>query len=86
MNSVVKPQETTIFSAEPSQYGWIVSDGAAQLGLFVSERQAIDDVKKRQRTLKKQGQRSSLEVTVIYPEKPSDRPWQRRHWSAPKLS
>jgi hypothetical protein len=60
---VVKAQEITTFFVEPTQYGWSVRDGAKRLGLFVSQRQAIDDVRKRQAALKAKGRASSVEVT-----------------------
>jgi hypothetical protein len=60
---VIKAQVTTIFSVEPTAYGWSVSDGAMRLGLFLSQRQALDDVKKRRAALKAKGLASSLEVT-----------------------
>ena len=60
---MVKTLVTTIFSVEPTGYGWSVSDGAKRLGLFVSQRQAIDDVRKRQAALKAKGRASSVEVT-----------------------
>ena len=60
---VTTAQETTTFSVEPTEYGWSVSDGAERLGLFVSQRQALDDVKKRRVALKAKGRASSVEVT-----------------------
>jgi hypothetical protein len=60
---VIKAQVTTIFSVEPTAYGWSVSDGATRLGLFVSRRQALDDVRNRRAALKAKGLASSLEVT-----------------------
>jgi hypothetical protein len=60
---VIKAQVTTIFSVEPTAYGWSVSDGAMRLGLFLSQRQALDEVRKRRAALKAMGLASSLEVT-----------------------
>jgi hypothetical protein len=60
---VVKAQVTTIFSVGPTAYGWSVSDGAMRLGLFMSQRQALDDVRKRRAALKTKGRASSVEVT-----------------------
>jgi len=60
---VVKTLVTTIFSVEPTDYGWSVSDGAMRLGLFVSQRQALDDVRKRRAVLKAEGCASAVEVT-----------------------
>jgi hypothetical protein len=81
---VVNLPKNTIFSIEPSEYGWIVKNGAASLGLFVSQRHALNDVRKRQRALKNQGRQSSVAVTVEYPEDASDR---RAHnyWSQRKV-
>jgi hypothetical protein len=61
---VIKAPVTTIFSVEPTEYGWSVSDGAKRLGLFVSQQQAIDDVRKRRAGLKAKGLASSVEVTA----------------------
>ena len=77
---MAKPQQDTTFSVEPTEYGWMVKDGVASLGLFVSQRQALDDVRKRQRALKNQGRQSSLIVPVQFPEDPGDRR-ARNHWS-----
>jgi hypothetical protein len=55
--------DQSIFSVEPTTYGWSVSDGAMRLGLFLSQRQALDDVRKRRVALKAKGLASSLEVT-----------------------
>ena len=60
---MVKAQIPTIFSVEPTEYGWSVSDGAVRLGLFVSQRQALDDVRKRRAAVKAKRLSSSLEVT-----------------------
>ena len=60
---VIKTLVTTIFSVEPTEYGWSVSDGAKRLGLFVSHRQALDDVRKRRAGLKADGRASAVEVT-----------------------
>ena len=79
---MIKAQKTIVFSIEPTQYGWIVRDGTAQLGLFVSQRQALDHAKQRQRILKEKGQQSSVATTVKFPEDRSGGPL-HRHWSAP---
>ena len=77
---VVKAQVTTVFSVEPTEYGWSVRDGAERLGLFVSQRQALADAKKRQRALKEEGRPSSVEVTGIETEDARGRT-ARSHWS-----
>ena len=37
----------TTFLVAPTDYGWSVDAGGERLGLFVTQRQALDDVKKR---------------------------------------
>jgi hypothetical protein len=71
---VVKAQAITIFSVEPTEYGWSVRDGATRLGLFVSQRQALDDVRKRRAALKAKGRASSVEVTGEESDGPRGRP------------
>ena len=77
---MAKPQQDTTFSVEPTEYGWMVKDGVASLGLFVSQRQALADAKKRQRALKEEGRRSSVEVTGNETEDARGRT-ARSHWS-----
>ena len=60
---VVKAQQPTIFFVELTEYGWSVRDGAKRLGLFVSQRQALDEVRKRRAVLKSEGRASAVEVT-----------------------
>jgi hypothetical protein len=71
---VVKAQAITVFSVEPTEYGWSVRDGAKRLGLFVSQRQALDDVRKRRAALKAKGRASSVEVTGEEADGPRGRP------------
>jgi hypothetical protein len=59
---VIKAQATVVFSVELTEYGWSVRDAARRLGLFVSQRQALDDVRKRRAALKAKGRASSVEV------------------------
>jgi hypothetical protein len=54
---------TTTFLVGPTDYGWAVGAGGVRLGLFVTQRQALDDVKKRRARLSADGQRSTLIVT-----------------------
>jgi hypothetical protein len=60
---VVKAQVLTVFSVTLTDYGWSVTEGSRHLGLFVSQRQALDDVKKRRAELKAKGRASSVVVT-----------------------
>jgi hypothetical protein len=81
---VVKPVVPTSFFVEPTEYGWAVRVGTQRLGLFVSQRQALSDVKKRRADLKARGWSSSLSVKGSETELPpsragSSRPmWPRR--------
>ena len=71
-----KAQATIVFSVESTEYGWSVREANKQLGLFMSQRQALDDVRKRRAVLKKQGLSSS--VTVISKETEEARNLSRR--------
>ena len=53
---------TTGFFVELTD-GWSVRAGAERLGLFVTQRQALKDVKKRRNDLTAKGQNSTLVVT-----------------------
>lgn len=53
--------------------GWSVSAGGERLGLFVTQRQALDDVKKRRARLTASGQRSTVLVTGHELASPSGR-------------
>ena len=55
---------TTIFVVERISDGWSVSVGEERLGLFATQRQALDDVKKRRAKLTAKGQRSTVLVTA----------------------
>ena len=54
---------TTVFLVQHTNHGWSVSAGDEGLGLFVTQRQALDDVKKRRGRLTARGQRSTVLVT-----------------------
>jgi hypothetical protein len=60
---VAKRQAETVFSVDLSQYGWCVSEGAKRLGLFVTQKQALNDVKLRRAALTARGLRSTVVVT-----------------------
>ena len=51
------------FFVELTDYGWSVRAGTERLGLFVTQRQALKDVKKRRDELTAKGQKSTLVVT-----------------------
>ena len=59
---VAKQTITTIFIVEPANDGWSVGVGDERLSLFVTKRQALDDVKKRRARLTATGQRSTVLV------------------------
>jgi hypothetical protein len=52
-----------MFFVERGQYGWSVRAGIEQLGLFLTQRQALQDVRKRRAELTSQDQHSTLVVT-----------------------
>ena len=60
---MTEPATATSFVIEQTEYGWSVWAGAERLGLFVTQRHAIGDVKRRQAALKAKGQRSTLVVS-----------------------
>jgi hypothetical protein len=51
------------FLVEYTEYGWSVGAGDERLGLFVTQQQALNDVKKRRAKLTAKGQRSTVLVT-----------------------
>jgi hypothetical protein len=51
------------FVVERTVYGWSVGAGSEKLGLFVTQQQALADVKKRRALLASKGGRSTLLVT-----------------------
>jgi hypothetical protein len=61
-SSVVKQATTTSFFVEPTKYGWSVRAGSERLALFVTQRQALSDVRKRRAALKTEGHDSTLSV------------------------
>jgi hypothetical protein len=60
---MAKQVTTTTFSIAPTDYGWAVGAGGERLGLFVTQRQALEDVKRRRAKLTAKGQRSTVLVT-----------------------
>src|SRR5262245_8940542 len=61
--SMAKQTTTMTFLVEHTEYGWSVGAGDERLGLFVTQQQALNDVKKRQARLTAKGQRSTVLVT-----------------------
>jgi hypothetical protein len=53
---------TTIFVVERISSGWSVGVGDDRLGLFATQRQALEDGKKRRAKLTAKGQRSTVVV------------------------
>src|SRR5262245_3679056 len=64
---VAKRATTTTFVVEHTDYGWSVGAGTERMGLFVTQRQALDEVKKRRAELAANGQRSTVIVTGSEP-------------------
>ena len=53
---------TTIFVVQRISRGWSVSVGGERLGLFLTQRKALNDVKMRRAKLTSKGQRSTVVV------------------------
>jgi hypothetical protein len=51
------------FSVDLTVYGWRVSKGEDRLGLFASQNQALDDVRKRSKPLESEGIQCTVKVT-----------------------
>jgi len=60
---MAKQTATMTFLIEYTEYGWSVGAGDERLGLFVTQEQALNDVKKRRAKLTAKGQRSAVFVT-----------------------
>ena len=61
---MAKQAITTTFLVELTNYGWSVGAGDERLGLFVTQQQALNDVKRRRAKLTSKGQRSAVLVTA----------------------
>ena len=59
---MAKLAPTMTFLVEHTEYGWSVGAGDERLGLFVTQQQALNDVKKRRAKLTAKGRRSTLVV------------------------
>jgi len=64
---VAKRSTITTFVVEPTNYGWSVCAGTERMGLFVTQRQALEEAKKRRAELTAKGQRSTIIVTGSEP-------------------
>jgi hypothetical protein len=53
---------STSFLVEPTEYGWSVCAGTRRVGLFITQRQALADVKRLRGELRARGKRSTLVV------------------------
>ena len=73
ISRVAKRATTTTFVVEHTQYGWSVGTGSHRMGLFVTQRQALDEVRKRRAELTARGQRSTVVVTGSEPESSAGR-------------
>ena len=77
---VAKRATITTFVVEPTNYGWSVCAGTERMGLFVTQRQALEDVKKRRAELTTKGQRSTVIVTGSDPVTTGKR-YSHSYWS-----
>jgi hypothetical protein len=59
---MVNREISTSFLVEPTEYGWSVCAGTRRLGLFITQRQALADVKRLRGELRARGKRSTLIV------------------------
>jgi hypothetical protein len=67
---MVTRQISTSFLVEPTKYGWSVCAGTRRVGLFTTQRHAIEDVKRLRRALRARGKASTLMVRGSDPAPP----------------
>jgi hypothetical protein len=60
---MVKQTATMSFLVQYTEYGWFVGAGDKRLGSFLTQQQALNDVKKRRAKLTANGKRSTVVVT-----------------------
>jgi hypothetical protein len=60
---MAKQTTSMTFLVEYTEYGWSVGAGDERLGLFMTQQQALNDVKKRRAKLTANGRRSTVVVT-----------------------
>jgi hypothetical protein len=77
---MVTRQISTSFLVEPTKYGWSVCAGSRRLGLFTTQRQALEDVKRLRGELRARGKRSTLVVRGSDPEPPGHARGRRSFW------
>jgi len=70
----------TSFLVEPTIYGWSVCAGTKRLGLFTTQRQALEDVKRLRGELNAKGKRSTVEVRGSDPGSPGYDRGKRSFW------
>jgi hypothetical protein len=68
------------FFVEPTEYGWSVRAGTEQLGLFMTQRQALSDVRRRRAELLANGKLSTVVTSGHESEPPAGGRSPRPHW------
>jgi len=67
------------FQVELTGYGWSVRVGAAQLGLFATQRHALDEVRRRRTVMSAEGKTSTVTISGAERDGPSRlQPFRRR--------
>src|SRR5262245_43154958 len=61
---MAKRATITTFVVEPTNHGWSVCAGTEGMGLFVTQRQALEEVKRRRAELTAKGQRRDRKSVV----------------------
>jgi hypothetical protein len=77
---MVTRQISTSFLVEPTKYGWSVCAGTRRVGLFTTQRQALEDVKRLRGELRARGKRSTLVVRGSDPAPPGYDRGRRSFW------
>jgi len=73
-------QISTSFLVEPTKYGWSVCAGTRRVGLFTTQRQALEDVKRLRGELRARGKHSTLVVRGSDPGLPGYDRGRRSFW------
>ena len=76
-----KQPTTTPFIVEPTAYGWAVRAGTERVGLFMTQRDALNDVKKRCTQVDAQGRRTTVELKGAEPDVAFNNRDARRLWN-----
>ena len=61
--TMLRPTRKTDFHIEPADYGWSLRAGRERVGLFISQRQAVNDAERRRAKLGAVGRDSTITVT-----------------------